>query len=275
MSQASDPQVEEMIRSLVHSKKYAALQISEQTVRDVLLGELAHHRHPKDALKAARAVLHNIVAPYLGDPDYPAAMVELSAAFSIGTEEAIWGACRSILEQHVSTRERLPLLPEFYERLWQITGVPEVIVDVACGLNPLTLPWMGLPRSVHYYAYDIHTPRIGLINHFMHLWGLPSLAEVRDCLVELPTVAGDVALIFKEVHRMEQRRRGVSRRLVERLRVRWVMISLPTESMHGGHDLLQRQRALVSNLLTGTDWRVVEALFPGEVVFCVEKQGAH
>ncbi len=259
-----------LIDEILSSRPYRGLDLPPETVRDLLLQELPRHRSQKDALKSVRHKLHNIVAPYLGDPDYPAAAALLDQAFDGHDPLRLQDACRQVLSSHASTRERLPLLPDFYLRLWAVTGVPSTLLDLACGLHPFGLPWMGLPAAARYFAYDIHRPRVDLINHFFTRLRLEPLACVQDVLVSPPQAAADVAFFFKEAHRFEQRQHGCNRPFWQALRVKWLLVSLPTASLSHKHSLLEGHRRLVYNTLKGLDWPVTEVVFDGEIVFCIK-----
>lgn len=102
---AADP-IQPLVDELLNSRKYRALNLPAETVRDLLEQELPRHRSGKDALKAVRHKLHTIVAPYLGDPDYDQVAVDLRAASTAGPE-ALRAACAEVLAAHASTRERL------------------------------------------------------------------------------------------------------------------------------------------------------------------------
>ncbi len=264
-------ELDRLAAELLDSKKYRDMHLAPATVRDLLAQELPRHRTRREALEAVRKKLHNIVAPYLGDPDYATAAGELDAAAADGT---LREACLRILASHASTRERIPILDEFYARIFAVTGAPRVVLDLACALHPFSFPWMGLPASTRYYAYDIHGPRLGLINHFFGLLGLEPLAIQQDILVQPPQVEADVALFFKEAHRFEQRQRGSSHKMLAALRARWMLVSLPTASLNGRYDLLERQRALVAEIIAGEPWTVQEVLFETEIVFCIRREGA-
>jgi len=271
-----------LVEEIRLSRKYRDLDIHPETIRDVLQRELQVHRSPKEALKAARQKLHNIIAPYLGDPDYPAAAQALEEAFrgedlpegtsSGETTESVREVCLQIMASHASTRERLPLLDHFYERIFAHTGKPSTILDLACGLNPLSFPWMGLSTETRYHAYDIHGPRVELINHFFRLQGMAPLAAARDVLVDPPAQEADVGFFFKEAHRFEQRHKGANRTFWQALRVRYLLVSLPSSSLSGRHDLAERQRRLVRSILGDLPWTVQEIVFENELVFCIEKK---
>ncbi|MEW6504443.1 MAG: hypothetical protein AB1457_10825 [Chloroflexota bacterium] len=267
----SEDEIRDWIGKLRTSRKYRSLDLPESLLRDVILGELSRHNRPDEALKAVREKLHNIVAPYLGDPDYSLAQTALRAAFTSGNPQSIRDFCLSMLASHASTRERIPLLGEFYSRLWQITGIPQTILDLACGMQPFALPWMDLPASIRYFAYDLHHPRIELIHQFFQLSGCSCKAIHEDILVNPPQIEADVALFFKEAHRFEQRRRGACLPFFQSLRVRWLLVSLPISSLKGTRNLEDRQRRLMQSILAGQAWEVEEIRFDNELVFCIQK----
>ena len=69
------------------------------------------------------------------------------------------------------------LFPDnFYQTIFHQTGLPSSLHDLACGLHPLSFPWMGLPLTTLYYAYDIIQPRIDFINHFFSKIGISPMA---------------------------------------------------------------------------------------------------
>ena len=271
--------VEAVVTAVKQSKKYR--DTSEATIRELAAEALRQYKKPKQAEKAVRKRLHSIMAPYLGDPDYEEAARQLAAAFANGNQDQIRAVCLDIMHSHLSTRERLPILDNFYRTIFQVTGQPHSILDIACGLNPLALPWMGLSVNseqltvnrdvVRYYAYDVHEPRIEFINHYFALAGLPPLAQVQDVALCFPEESGDVALFLKEMPRFERNYHGLGRPLLEAIRARWLVVSFPTISTHGGRNLTGRYRDFMHELIEGQAWPVTELLFEGELVFVLDK----
>jgi 16S rRNA (guanine(1405)-N(7))-methyltransferase len=260
---------EAMVAALVASKKYH--DTLPETIRTVVQEEMARHRTPKEAEKAARKRLHNIMAPYLGDPDYDAEHLALEKAFASGDDTLIRQVCLSILKSHESTEERLPILGEFYTRIFEVTGKPESILDIACGLNPLAFRWMDLPDITRFYAYDIHAPRIDLINTYFKLEGLAPLARLSDVAIRFPQEEADMALFLKELPRLERNYGKLGGALLESLQVKTLVVSFPTVSLHGGRSLIDMYRRYFGDLTKDKGWRVAEILFESEMVFCVEK----
>lgn len=264
--------LETVVTAVTQSRKYG--DTHEETVRALATTALRQHKKPKQAIKAVREQLHHIMAPYLGDPDYPQALTDLSAAFATGDPAQVKATCRAILATHLSTRERLPLLETFYQEIFRVTGAPASILDVACGLNPLAFPWMDLPGSTAFYAYDIHQPRIEFLNAYFRLQGLRPLARLQDVALQFPQETADLALFLKEMPRFSRHYGDLGRPFLEALPVRWLVVSFPSVSTHGGRTLVGRYREFMSQLIAGHDWPLTEILFEGELVFCIEKRVA-
>lgn len=247
------------------------MDIPEATIRDLIEKELADHVKPKEALKRAKSKLHNIVADYLGDPDYQHEMATLTEVFAQHpSAENEKKYCQRILETHASSRERMPHLDVFYQKIFAVTGKPKVILDLACALHPFSFPWMELPNSTQYHAYDIHQPRLNLINHYFQSHGMLPLAENKDILLHPPQDEADVAFIFKETHRMEKRERGCSRPLWMALNCKWLVITLPSASLTGQHDLGNYHRRMVMEIIGDLPWKIVEHEVGNEIIFCMQ-----
>ena len=265
--------VETVVTAIKQSKKYR--DTSEETIRQLAVEAVATHKKARPAEKAVRRRLHSIMAPYLGDPDYDAAAERLNKVFVDGDEAGIRAACLDLMYTHLSTRERLPILDIFYRDIFAVTGPPGRLLDIACGLNPLAFPWMGLPAlGTDFVAYDIHEPRVSFLNHYFILQGLPPLAFVRDVALQAPVESGDVALFLKEMPRFERNYPGRGRALLDGLDVRWLVVSFPTISTHGGRNLTNRYREFFYQIIDGTGWPVTELLFDTELVFCAQKETA-
>jgi 16S rRNA (guanine(1405)-N(7))-methyltransferase len=262
-----------LVAQIMQAKKYRDIGVADDTIRDILVTELARQPNEKAAVQSARKKLHEVIALYLGDPDYARAYERLKAAYDSGDEDEIKQTCADIMRDHDSTRERLPLLDRFYARIFEITGTPQRVLDIACALNPLTIPWMNLADGAHFYGYDIHQQRIDFLSgYFALLPGISARAIMQDILVSYPREPGDVALLLKEIHRMEKRRRGIVLPLLDALDARWIVLSSPTHSRTGRHSTIDTYRQQVHGIIADRSWPVTEIEFENELVYCVRKK---
>jgi 16S rRNA (guanine(1405)-N(7))-methyltransferase len=268
-SSSNDPAV--LAQPILASRKYRSLNLPPETVIDLIQRGLENGLKPNQAVDDARDKLHNIIAPYLGDPDYSAAMTKLLELKSKPEKQGVEDFCLKMLESHASTRERIPVLHDFYRKIFAITGLPGSILDLACAMHPFSLPWMDLPSGCKCSAFDLHQPRVDLINQFFRSAGYKGEAFYGDILLNPPTQPADVAFFFKEAHRFEQRQKGCNLAFWQALQVNWLVVSLPATNLSGRFDLADRQRKLVLDTLSGLDWPINELMVGNEMLFCIYK----
>jgi 16S rRNA (guanine(1405)-N(7))-methyltransferase len=263
--------VQAMVAKVLDTKKYRHTGLNPVTIEALIHYEAPYHTSKKQLLKTVKRKLHNIVAPYLGEPDYAALTEDLQQIqdCSLDSPQLI-EFCRTALSAHASTAERIPVMSEFYSRLFTAAGIPNAILDLACGLHPLGFPWMGLPTTVRYHAYDILQPRVDFINQFFIKLGMAPLAENRDILIDPPTQPADLGIIFKEAHRFEKRQPGCNRVFWESLNVKYLAVSLPSQNLSGTLNLLDGHRSLVHANLPDNR-RVSEILVDTEIIFLIER----
>jgi len=261
-----------MIRKILCGKKYRELDIPQSTVADLLEQELKKGQKKNETVKAVKAKLHNIIAPYLDTLDYTEASKKIDH-ITPQDGDADWsGLYRDILCAHDSTRERLSYHQEFFSYLFSRIGPKCKILDLACGLNPVFLPLVHLPEGLEYIAYDIHGPRIDLLNQIFQKGNLNAQAVNQDILVEAPRDRACAAFLFKEAHRIEKRESGGSRRLIIALQVRDIFISLPTHNLKGLFDLRERMERLVDATIDGIADLIEVREFASEMVYMVKKR---
>ncbi len=243
-----------------------------------LVERLATEETPKaknlaDAEKRTKRRLHQIFGAYTGQPDYTRLMLDLADAGQEATDEAVRDACQTAMAAHASTRERLPILDEFYERIFAITGVPTTVVDIACGLNPLAAPWMHLPDRACYVAYDIDSQMLGFVDGALELFGIPHRVEMRDIVSDPPDDACDLALLLKSVPCLDQQDTGASARVIRAIHASQIVVTFPTRSLGGhGKGMARNYRARFETLLAelGDEFDLTsEVELANELVFVV------
>ena len=260
--------VEEVVAAVQQGAKYASVDVT--LIAALASQELAKGRKPKDAIKEVKSRLHQSVAAYhAGRPDFAAWRERLSQATGDGPLRA---ACREVMAMHHSTRERLPSLDTFYATvLGDLSGVT-TLLDLGCGLNPLALPWMGLPPTTTYLACDVDHAQMNFLGWWFDFQRQPGRAFVHNLLTGVPQADAsvDVALLLKIVPCLEQQDRGLAERLLDDLRARVLVISFPAQSLGGRRKgMVDTYARRMDELLTGRPWCVERFDFPSEVVFRV------
>lgn len=260
--------VERLVQAVRKTPKYR--YIVADFIRNIGGRELAKGRGWKEALKETRRKLHQVAGAYLGEKmSYDRWLEELRSA----SPEALRSVCTRVMAGHSSTRERLPFLDEFYGTC--LSGLPPVrsVLDLGCGLHPLSIPWMPLGEGTDYLALDIYEDMVAFLNQAMALFPVRGRAVAGDVLRALPTAWVELAFILKTLPCLEQVEKGAGRWLLEHIRADVLLVSFPLQSLGGrkGKGMEVNYPAYFEQVVAGRGWRVREFLFPNEVVFRVER----
>ena len=225
-----------VVDRLLATRKYSG--IARETVEDIVRQEAQRATKRDDAgelERRARLTLHRAVAHYLFTSRPEALLRGLDEAAAAG-DGALRAWCRDALARHFSTAERLADLDDFYGAVFAaIPGPVAVVADVACAVNPLTLPWLRDVATAAYVGYDFNAAYVDVGRRFLEVAGrVGDRMEQRDVLVAPAEVRADVALLLKTYHCIELRTPGAALDLVCRLDARHVVVSFPLRSMTGG-----------------------------------------
>lgn len=261
-----------LIQKARASRKYRPLQLPESTLRDLLEGEDSKAKSLADLEDRFRSKLHNLIAPYLENIDYQAetcSLAENADIFSTIEQEKQWAG--SLMRRHASSRERLPYLDELYATIWEVAGTPVSVLDLACALDPLGLPWMNLPDEATYFAYDIHLPRVNFLNKYFEIAHPNAHATQQDILLNPPSQQADLAFFLKEAHRLEKRQPGILSDFFASIPARQLVISLPETDLSGHHPLDHYHRSLIFDAIQGKNWQLIEHQVGNELLFFIKK----
>ena len=142
---------EAIIEHTRKSRKYRELNLPEETLQDMLTAEAALGGSKAEVTQRFRKKLHNVIAPYLEDIDYAQETERMKACFQVNpTPDQVKAWALSVMQKHASTRERLPHIEAFCQCLRDHIDTPDRILDLACALDPLLLPWLDFPNGCMY-----------------------------------------------------------------------------------------------------------------------------
>ena len=212
---------------LLQSKNYR--DICPDTVRRVWDACAAKYRKPRDAEKAAREALHGISGAFMTPGE----------AKQLAWDMQDWHCDRTdlrlerMLSRHASTRERLPLAETdaLFRRLFEVTGRPRRVLDLACGIHPI---YLGA-RGVAAVGVDISGLAVEAVNRFGEVYGMPVCAVCADllCPGTVPKARFDVALLLKLLPLLERQRAGAALDLMNAANADWLVASFPTRTLGG------------------------------------------
>ena len=210
------------LQALLASKN--CREVCEAAVRRLWTEELAKRRNEKEADKAVRAAVHQMTGAFLTPEQLKTARGLLTDYLS-GREEALDEALRL----HASSRERLPCAQALYSAIFEVTGRPERILDLACGFNPLYLGAQGYRVT----GYDVHKGAVELINEWANACSWSVRALCADLLGENAFERADLALMMKLLPVLEQQEKGAGVRLLAEIPAAWRAVTFPLRTRGG------------------------------------------
>jgi len=266
----ADPALDDLVRRVRESAKYA--QVTPSLIRRIGARELAAHRTAREAVKATQRRLHQVGAAYLeGRIRYDEWLERLTAAHAEGPE-AFRQACRQMMRLHASTRERLPIVGRLFQETLAPLAPVRSVIDVACGLGPLAIPWMPLAPGATYHAYDIYEDLAEFLNAFLPLAGVDGHAEARDVAGDPPVEPADLALVLKYVPNAEQLAGGLALHLLDSLNARHLLVSYPAAAL-GGRDkgMAETYERAFLEMVSDRPWQITPHRYPEELAFLIAK----
>ena len=259
--------VQSLVESVQAAAKYAAMD--RGLVTTLVEQELSKGRNAKETVKAVRNKLHQIGSAYQEKSiDYAQLLEHLSNLPRDLQDPQVIDFCREAMQEHTSTRERLSFLDHFFQEALDGIGPVHSLIDMACGLNPLALPWLPLAPNARVLACDIYADMADFLNAFYAHFGVNGHAFNCDLVHNIPEEKVQLALLLKTIPCLEQVDKSIGRRLLSGLQAEHVLVSFPVHSLGGrGKGMRVNYDQHFSEIINGLQWAVKRFDFSGELVF--------
>jgi 16S rRNA (guanine(1405)-N(7))-methyltransferase len=176
------------------------------------------------------------------------------------------------MQSHASTAERIPILEDFYKTCLAPIAPVSSVLDLACGLNPLAIPWMPLAQDCIYYGCDIYLDMLKLLNAFFDHLNIKGWAKPCDLTTAVPDEDTQVAFLLKSIPCLEQVDKTIGARILQSIQADHILVSFPVHSLGGrmkGMPNFYRERFY--EFLSDETWQVQEFQFKTELAFLVSK----
>ena len=233
--------ITELVKAIKSSKKYKHISedIIETKVSEYIKKNEGWQSYKeKYLLKEIKTLLHNIYGSF----QVKSRKKRDKFLKELEKNPEDLNIIEKILTTNRSTRERLDEYEEIYSELFKITGKPDSIIDLGCGINPISSAYyLEKDRKIDYYAYDIDEEDIKFLNHYFKIIEneVNGKAEVLNLskienINKLPNNI-DVCLMFKLVDVLEKKGHKYSEEIIKVLikKCKFIVVSFPTISVSG------------------------------------------
>jgi 16S rRNA (guanine(1405)-N(7))-methyltransferase len=243
---------DDLTRSIRASAKYRSLD--ESLVRRVSAEAAQRFRDRKAAVKYARRKLHQAFGAFLsGSP----AREVTGVVHAVRSGQAdLRAAALPAMRAHASSAERAAWLEPFYDQVAQWCGIPDSVADLACGLNPLAIPWMALAPDASYWACEIDAELVAALAGLDEIMPVRLTAASCDLVTSPPALRADVALMLKTVTTIDQQSAGAAGRVLAALDCRHVVVSLPRRSLSGRREYSADPAAIAQDAAAGSRYLI-------------------
>jgi 16S rRNA (guanine(1405)-N(7))-methyltransferase len=262
---------DEVVRQVLEKKKYRCLD--RDLVAFIAGKEIKKRTSLKEAIKGTTNKLHQVGWAYFAQqPDYTTHLQELAMLPTDLHTEVNRQFCLRLMQEHASTRERLPIVGEFYATLLADIQPVTSILDLACGFNPLALSWMPVEPDIQYSACDIFNDMTTFLQSFFAHFHIKGEASTCNLLSTIPQKQVQVALLLKTLPCLEQADKESARRILTGIRARTLIVSFPVRSI-GGKEKGMRQHyaSQFESLLAELGWPYRKFLFASELAYRIER----
>lgn len=174
---------------------------------------------------------------------------------------------KKLLEKHLSSKERVAFYHDFYKKIFEITKKPKSILDIACGLNPVSLYYMDL-KDIEYTAIELNSWEVDIVNQYFEIMNINGKAYVQDINLDQNFPKADICFAFKIFDILENR---TVNKIIRNLDVKYVIASFPKLTAKGKPMKFPRRMTFERTLkkLNLQDYQIIE--FPNEIIYIIKK----
>lgn len=266
-----DETITELVQQVRKNARYADIDVNLVT-RLVQVFQTKGFSN-KEIIKRTRAKLHQIGGAYQEHAiPYQQLHNELLNLPADLHHPQVLDFCARAITHHRSTQERAAQLAVIYQTIFADLPPIHAILDLACGFNPLTLPWMPVAKDIQYQACDIYGEMVDFLNVFFSHFTIDGSAFLCDLSADIPSAKADLVLLFKTLPCLEQIDKAISLRLLNTISADYLLVSFPVRSLGGrAKGMPQHYEQHFSTLLAQTDWQNRRYKFEDELFYLLYK----
>ena len=133
------------------------------------------------------------------------------------------------LESHKSTKERIKIYPYIYKKIFLITGKPKIILDISCGLNPLSCKYLGC--KPYYIATELTKKDCETLRDYFKKENIKGEVLQINIFKENKFPKADIAFLFKILDTLNNKK--LVENIIKNLSVKYIVVSFSLIDIKG------------------------------------------
>lgn len=180
-----------------------------------------------------------------------------------------WLNEETTLESHSSTKERMKIYPVLYKKIFEITGIPTSILDLSCGLNPLSYPYMK-PFNGEYIATELTEKDCETLKIIFKKENIKGKVLQLDLLKTQEFPKTDITFLFKILDILDRKGHKPSEELLKKIPSTWIVISFSTTTLRNTKMNYPR-RGWIEQMIKRLHWTSTFLEFENESFYVIKK----
>jgi len=179
-----------------------------------------------------------------------------------------WAVHKQIsLESHKSTKERMRIYKEIYDKILKFTGNPRTILDIGAGLNPMSYYLIG--KDAYYYVNELTKEDCKLIKDYLTEKNF-KFEIIQGDAIKLEFPDADVCFLFKILESLDKNGHKNSEELIKKLKCKYLVISFSNIDTKN-RKMNYPRRGWIEQMLNRLNYEFNKIEFPEETFYLVKK----
>ena len=178
----------------------------------------------------------------------------------------------NLLKSHNSSKERLPFYKELYEEIFNITSLPKTILDIGCGMNPISFEFMDI-KNITYYALDININDLKIIKYYFSTVNENCKIIIFDATHDAYVFNKkfDVCFCFKlfEILKINKGHK-LTEEIINKIPSKWIIASFSTKTI-SGMNMKKTNRVWFEVMLKRLNLEFKILKKENEIFYCIKK----
>ncbi len=174
------------------------------------------------------------------------------------------------LEGHRSTKERADFYSSIYSKIFSITGSAKKILDLGCGLNPLTYNLIPNYKNIYFVSSELTSYDCNNLRRIFNKDNIKGEVIKADLRFYDKFPDTDVCFMFKLLESLETKGHKTAERLLTGIKAKYFAASFSTSDVNGRRMNYPR-RGWLEVLLKRLNYKFTKFYEGSEVFYIIEK----